>query len=232
MDGKQKEGYTQDQIRDAFCATTDETRDRLKQAATLDTPVAGLVTSHAEAVNKALDFLTTKIYRHNRPRDTSQHQLRRFMRDEVDAVWYIHVIMDDDITLIRGLKSRLEASIPRAFKEELQSRINQVYSSIDAGLNIVRTSLDGWDDYTPDERSKARLQSIDTLATLAGQWSAIAEQLTVIEDEFSEKGRPSGAAATPAPEDDTQPGHPSVAGLGHDDVMPGGPGPGSPMLAL
>lgn len=229
MDGKQKEGYTQDQIRDAFCASTDETRDRLERAAEPDARVTELITSHAEAVKEALAFLTRKIYRHNRPRDPSQPQLRRFMRDEVDAVWYIHVIMDDDVTLIRDLESRLEESIPSAFKEEWQNVLNQMDRAINASLNILRTSLDGWDDYTPDERSKARERSIDTLANLAGQWSAIADQLTAIKNEFPGKGSRSGAGV---PEDDARPDRPSAAGLGQaDDEMARGPGQVPPMLA-
>ncbi len=199
MDGKQQEGYTQDQIRDAFCATTDETRDRLRHPAKQD-PVTELITGHVEAVTKALAFVTRKIYRHNRPRDPSPPQLRRFMRDEVDAVWYIHEIMDDDVTLIRDLEPRLEESIPSAFKEEWQNVLNEVDTAINASLNIVRTSLDGWDEYTPDERSRARQRSIDTLTELAGYWSAIANKLTVIKNEFSGKGSGSGSPPAAVPE--------------------------------
>jgi hypothetical protein len=120
VDGEQREVYRRDQIEDAFRKSTSETRLRLENAAENNAEnnasLTDLITSHAEAIKKALTFLTTKIYRHNRPPDPAE--LRRFMRDEVDAIWYIHEIMDDDSMLIRSLESRLEASMPSAVPAE------------------------------------------------------------------------------------------------------------------
>lgn len=216
MDGKQKGGFRQDQIQDAFRASTDETRGRLKDAAEKDAaekdaPLTELITSHADALKKALAYLTTTIYRHNRPPDPAE--FRRFMRDEVDAIWYIHEIMDDDIMLIRGLESRLETSIPSAVKAEWRNTLNQVDATINASLNVVRAALDGWDkDKTSHQRSKARQLAIDTLAEVAKQWSAIATTLTSIKKEFPDEASPLSEAAVEAPEDDAGPGHRSATG--------------------
>jgi hypothetical protein len=210
MDEKGKGGFRQDEIPHDFREATDETRRLLADAVKKDAaPLADLITSHADALKKWLTFLT-KFYRRNRPIDPSG--FRKFMRDEVDAVWYIHEIMDDDLTLIRDLESRLDASIPSAFKEEWQNTLNQVDAAIEGSFNVVRASLDGWDEgKTSEERSLGRQRAIKTLDDLAGQWSAIATKLTTIKKDYSETPSQPGEVPIPAPEDDAGPDNLSAA---------------------
>jgi hypothetical protein len=211
MDGEQGRAYKRDQIEDAFRKSTSETRLHLENATDNNASLTYLITSHAEALKKALTFLATKIYRHNRPSDAAD--LRRFMRDEIDAIWYIHEIMDDDIMLIRSLEPPLEASIPSVVKEEWRNTLNQVDLSINASLNVVRAALDGWDvDKTSDQRSTGRQLAIDTLTEVAKQWTAIATTLTSIRSKFPDEASSSRAAAMKAPEDYAGPGHRSATG--------------------
>jgi hypothetical protein len=214
MGEKKKGGFRQARIPDDFRKATDETRGRLKDAAKQDAPLAELITrliiSHAEALKNGLTDLTT-VYRHNRPDNPSE--FRRFMRDEVNGIWYIHEIMDSDFMLIRRLGSRIETSIPSLFKEEWQNTLKQVDKAINGSLDVVRASLDGWDkEKTSNQRREARQRAIGTLADLAGQWSAIANTLTTIEKEFPQEASRSGAAPAAAPENDARPGNRSATG--------------------
>jgi hypothetical protein len=177
MTERQKGANTPGEIPDYFRAHTNETRLRLERATEQDVALMELVSQHAEAITVALAELT-KFYRSSRPTDRSE--IRGFLCEEVEAVWYVHKIMDGDIAVIRRLSPRIESHMPEKLKSEWPATPDDVYEAIGGSYRIVRLALEDVSDdiKKSEERHAARDKAVATLEDIRQRWSAIVITIT------------------------------------------------------
>jgi hypothetical protein len=175
MNERRKGGFKPTEIPDYFRTYTNATRLLLAQAVKKDVAVADLVANHAEAVQVALIELK-KFFRRSRPADGSE--LRKYMREEVDAVWDIQETMETDITLIQRLSARIESELMSI--RDWSSTLDGAELAIDGSFDILRAAaLDAGDPTKPSpENVAARRKAIDTLEDIRQRWSAIAITIT------------------------------------------------------
>jgi hypothetical protein len=172
MNERRKGGFKPTEIPDYFRTYTNATRLLLAQAVKKDVAAADLVANHAEAVQVALIELR-KFFRRSRPADGSE--LRKYMREEVDAVWDIQETMETDITLIQRLSARIESELT-SITDSWRSTLDGAELAIDGSFDILRAAaLDAGDPTkTSPENVAARRKAIDTLENIRQRWSAIA----------------------------------------------------------